>query len=126
MYVKPSYTTEQKAELLKEWYRAELKEVLAELLPKWEKILGVRANEVKVQTMRTKWGSCNTDKGNLLFNIELAKKPYDCIEYVVVHELAHLLERTHNDNFIAYLDKYLPNWKHLKEELNSLPVGQVG
>lgn len=126
MYVKPSYTTEQKAELLKEWYRSELKKVLAELLPKWEKILGVQANEVKVQTMRTKWGSCNTEKGNLLFNIELAKKPYDCIEYVVVHELAHLLERTHNDNFIAYLDKYLPNWKHLKEELNGLPVGEVG
>lgn len=123
MYVKPGYTVEQKAELLKEWYRSELKKVLAELLPKWEKILGVQANEVKVQTMRTKWGSCNTEKGNLLFNIELAKKPYDCIEYVVVHELAHLLERTHNDNFIAYLDKYLPNWKHLKEELNSLPVG---
>lgn len=123
MYVKPSYITEQKAELLKEWYRSELKKVLSELLPKWEKILGVQANEVKVQTMRTKWGSCNTEKGNLLFNIELAKKPYDCIEYVVVHELAHLLERTHNDNFIAYLDKYLPNWKHLKEELNSLPVG---
>lgn len=125
MYVKPGYTTEQKAELLKEWYRAELKKVLAELLPKWEKTLGVQANEVKVQTMRTKWGSCNTEKGNLLFNIELAKKPYDCIEYVVVHELSHLLERTHNDNFIAYLDKYLPNWKHLKEELNSLPVGEV-
>lgn len=126
MFVKPGFTMEKKADLLKEWYRMQLKTVLAELLPKWEKILGVQSNHVKVQTMRTKWGSCSTDKGNLLFNIELAKKPYDCIEYVVVHELAHLLERTHNDNFIAYLDKYLPNWKHLKEELNRLPVGEVG
>lgn len=122
MYVNETFTVEQKQQLLKEWYRVQLKKVLAELIPKWEVLLNVNTNNVKVQTLRTKWGSCNPDNGNFLFNIELAKKPYECIEYVVVHELLHLIERTHNDNFKAYLDKYLPNWKQLKDELNALPV----
>jgi predicted metal-dependent hydrolase len=103
---------------MKEWYRGKLKDILSELVPKWETILNVKANQVKVHTMRTKWGSCNTDNGNVLFNIELAKKPIECIEYVVVHELIHLKERKHNDLFIAYLDKFLPQWKYIKEQLN--------
>lgn len=117
-YIKEDYSTEQRGELMKEWYRDRLKEILSELVPKWEAILNVKANQVKVQTMRTKWGSCNTDNRNVLFNIELAKKPIECIEYVVVHELLHLIERKHNDLFRAYLDKYLPNWKGFKELLN--------
>jgi predicted metal-dependent hydrolase len=119
LYVKPGYTTVQKAEVLKEWYRAQLKQVLAELVPKWEDILGVKASEVTVHAMKTKWGSCNTDKKKVLFNLELAKKPTECIEYVVVHELLHLIERKHNDLFKAYLDKYLPNWVHIKALLNT-------
>ena len=85
LYVKENYTTEQKADLMKEWQRSELKRILFELVPKWEKLLGVKSNLIKVRTMRTKWGSCNTDNKNILFNIELAKKPIECIEYVVVH-----------------------------------------
>jgi hypothetical protein len=73
--------------------------------------------------MRTKWGSCNTEKGNIILNLELAQKPIACIEYVVAHELVHLIERHHNDNFKAHLDNYIPNWKELKKELNLLPVG---
>ena len=118
MFIKEGYRTEQRAALMKEWYRTKLKEILAELIPKWEAILNVKANQVKVQTMKTKWGSCNTNNKNIMFNIELVKKPYECIEYVVVHELLHLLERNHNDLFRAYLDKFLPNWRHLKEQLN--------
>jgi predicted metal-dependent hydrolase len=118
LYVKENYSTEQRAELMKEWYRVRLKEILSEFVPKWEAILNVKTNQVKVQTMRTKWGSCNTDNRNVLFNIELAKKPIECIEYVVVHELLHLIERKHSDLFRAYLDKYLPNWKSIKEQLN--------
>ena len=72
--------------------------------------------------MRTKWGSCNTENESLLFNLELVKKPNVCIEYVVAHELVHLIERNHNDNFRAHLDKYLPNWRVLKTELNLLPT----
>lgn len=119
LYVKAGASTEQKAALLKAWYRTQLKSILAELVPKWEAVLGVKAREVKVHTMKTKWGSCNTDSGKILFNIELAKKPIECIEYVVVHELLHLIERKHNDLFKAYLDKYLPNWVQVKAMLNT-------
>jgi predicted metal-dependent hydrolase len=118
MFIKEGCKTEQRAALMKEWYRTKLKEILAELIPKWEAILNVKANQVKVQTMKTKWGSCNTNNKNIMFNVELVKKPYECVEYVVVHELLHLLERNHNDLFRAYLDKFLPNWRHLKEQLN--------
>jgi predicted metal-dependent hydrolase len=90
------------------------------LIPKWEATLGVKVNNVKVQTMKTKWGSCNTDNKNVLFNIELAKKPFECIEYVVVHELLHLIERTHSDYFRALLDKHMPNWRQYKGQLNEL------
>lgn len=117
--VKVNYSIEQKADLMKEWYRAELKSILIELVPKWEKLLGVKSNLIKVRSMKTKWGSCNTDNKNILFNLELAKKPIECIEYVVVHELLHLLERKHSDLFKAYLDKYVPNWKFIKEILNA-------
>jgi predicted metal-dependent hydrolase len=118
LYVKEGFTTEQKAELIKEWYREQLKGILAELTPKWEAILHVKANQIKVQSMKTKWGSCNTENKNVLFNIELVKKPIECIEYVVVHELLHLIERNHNVVFKAYLDKYLPGWSSIKAQLN--------
>jgi predicted metal-dependent hydrolase len=118
LYVRENFSTEQRAKLMKEWYRLKLKEIVSELVPKWEIILNVRANRVKVQSMKTKWGSCNTENRNILFNIELAKKPIECIEYVVVHELLHLIERKHNDLFRTYLDKYLPNWKLHKDTLN--------
>ena len=87
-------------------------------MPKWEKLLGVKANLIKVRTMRTKWGSCNTENKNILFNIELAKKPIECVEYVVVHELLHLIVRNHNDIFTAYLNKHISNWKFIRENLN--------
>ena len=118
LYVKENYTTEQKADLMKEWRCSELKRILFELVPKWEKLLGVKSNLIKVRTMRTKWGSCNTDNKNILFNIELAKKPIECIEYVVVHELLHLIVRNHNDIFTALLNKHIPNWKFIRESLN--------
>lgn len=118
LYVKEEYTIEQRANLMKEWYRNQLKAVLLELIPKWEGILKVKANKITVQTMKTKWGSCNTNNGNILFNIELAKKPMECIEYVVVHELLHLIERKHSDVFKAYLDKYIPMWQQIKTQLN--------
>lgn len=122
LFVRETTTVEQKATLIKEWYRLELKSLLDELIPKWEKILNVKCANYTVKSMKTKWGSCNTEKANLLFNLELAKKPIPCIEYVVAHELVHLLERKHSDIFKAYLDKHIPNWKKLKDELNTLVV----
>ena len=122
LYVKENYSAEQRAELMKEWYRKKLKDILSELVPKWERTLNVKANRIKTHAMKTKWGSCNTENGTILFNIELAKKPIECIEYVVVHELLHLKERNHNDIFIAYLERHLPNWKHLKAQLNGQTI----
>jgi predicted metal-dependent hydrolase len=122
LFVRESSTVEQKANLMKEWHRSELKNIMDELIPKWEAILGVTAVRFAIKSMKTKWGSCNTDNKTLLFNLELAKKPYSCIEYVVAHELVHLIERHHNDNFKAILDKHLPNWKGVKQELNTLIV----
>lgn len=122
LFVRESSTVEQKANLMKEWHRAELKNILEELIPKWEAILGVTAVRFAIKSMKTKWGSCNTENKTLLFNLELAKKPHSCIEYVVAHELVHLIERHHNDKFKAILDKYLPNWKGVKQELNTLIV----
>ena len=122
LFVRESSTVEQKANLMKEWHRSKLKSVLDELIPKWEAILGVTTVRFAIKSMKTKWGSCNTENKTLLFNLELAKKPHSCIEYVVAHELVHLIERHHNDNFKAILDKYLPNWKGIKQELNTLIV----
>ena len=122
LFVRETSTVEQKAFLMKEWYRSELKTLLDELVPKWEKILKVKANNINVKSMKTKWGSCNTEKGNILFNLELAKKPIACIEYVVAHELVHLIERLHNDNFKAHLDRHIPNWKGLKAILNEMTL----
>jgi predicted metal-dependent hydrolase len=118
LFVTKEHSTDQRAALLKEWYRDRLKDILLELVPKWEAILDVKANQVKVKAMKTKWGSCNTQNGNILFNIELAKKPLECIEYVVVHELLHLIERKHSELFMAYLDKHVPNWVGIKAKLN--------
>lgn len=122
LYVIPETTTEQKADLMKTWYRKQLRQVLQELVPKWERLLGVQATEVRISTMRTKWGSCSSASGRIRLNPELAKKPLDAIEYVVAHELIHLIERHHNDIFVAHLDTHLPRWKQIREELNALPI----
>ena len=95
-----------------------MKDIVLCLLNKWQRILGVQAEAWGVRKMKTKWGSCNTTSDRVLLNLELAKKPLQCIEYVVVHELIHLLEHKHNDRFIALMDKHLPNWRQYRDELN--------
>jgi len=121
LYVRPDATVEKREEILDEWYREELRAIAAEMIAKWEKVIGVEANSFGIRKMKTKWGSCNTDTKRILLNLELAKKPLECIEYIVVHELVHLLERSHNQVFVAYMDKFLPKWRHYREELNKLP-----
>lgn len=122
MYVHVETTFENKKALMDEWRRNELKAITATLVKKWEKTLSVSANAFGVRKMTTKWGSCNEQTKRIWFNLKLSKKPIEFIEYVVAHELVHLLERKHNDKFIGYLNKHLPNWRHLKEELNKLPI----
>lgn len=122
LQVKPGTPSEKKAILLKEWYRKELKAVIPALIAKWENILGVQVNYWGVKHMRTKWGTCNPDKKGIWINLELAKKPLKCLEYIIIHELIHLKERHHNKNFIQLLNQHLPGWKTVRKELNELPV----
>ena len=122
LYIRENTSLVKRGEILREWYRKELKELLPLYIAKWEEILNVKANGWEVKQMRTKWGSCNTRTRRLLFNLELMKKPLLCIEYIVVHELAHLLERNHNERYKMILNAYFPQWKKFKEELNDFIV----
>ena len=104
--------------MLQDFYRAELKRLVPELLEKWQPKLGVAARAWGIKRMKTKWGTCSIEARRIWLNLELAKKPVQCLEYILVHELAHLHERHHNDRFTALLDQHLPSWRLLREELN--------
>ncbi len=125
LQVKPDTNAEQRQILLQEWYRAQLKALVPHYIAKWEKIMGVQVSEFGIKKMKTKWGTCNTAAKRIWINLELAKKPLECLEYIVVHEMVHLLERSHNARFIAYMNQFLPQWRNLKEELNRLPVSHL-
>jgi hypothetical protein len=125
LHIKPNTSTAKRHEILTEWHRSELKKSIPPLIEKWEKILNVKVNEWYVKQMKTKWGSCNIEKKRIWLNLELAKKPEHCLEYIIVHEMVHLLERHHNDRFLYFMDTYLPNWRKLKDELNKLPVSHA-
>lgn len=120
--VKPDSTVQQRKRVMNNWYRSELKKVVPALINKWEKIIGVQSEDWGVRQMKTKWGTCNIEAKKIWLNLELVKKPMNSIEYIIAHELVHLLERNHNEIFVAYLDKHMPKWKTYKEELNRLPV----
>ncbi|MDF3822440.1 SprT family zinc-dependent metalloprotease [Leptospira sp. 96542] len=122
LQVRPGADAARCEEVLDAWYRQQLRDALPALLARWEPLLGVKASRVFVQRMKTKWGSCTPDSGYIRLNTDLAKKPPECLEYIVVHELVHLLEPTHNERFVALLDLHLPNWQHWRKRLNSLPV----
>lgn len=122
LYVSPNSTVENRRKVIEEFYRSELKIALDELLVEWQKRLQVKMNAYGIRKMKTKWGSCNTDAARTLFNLELAKKPYECLEYIVVHELVHLLIRTHNDEFKALMDLHVPDWKQRKVLLKDQPL----
>ncbi len=105
-----------------QWYREQIKAHVPQLISKWEPVLGVSVKRVFVQQMKTKWGSCNPHARTIRLNTELAKKPKECIEYIVVHEMIHLLEPTHNARFIALMDQFMPRWQYFRQRLNRLPV----
>lgn len=125
LHVKPNSTKEQRQYLMNEWYRAELKKIIPAIIARWEKKIGVQTEDWRVKHMKTKWGTCNIQKKSITINLELAKKPVHCLEYIIVHELIHLKERLHNDRFLTYMDKFMPRWKHYREELNKLPVSHI-
>ena len=125
LLIRPEATTAKRHEIMNEWYRKELKKLIPDIIENWEKQLGVKVSEWQVKHMKTKWGSCNIEKKRIWLNLELAKKPIQCLEFIIVHEMVHLLERHHNDKFLNYIDTYLPNWKQLRAELNKLPVSHA-
>lgn len=125
LYVRPGTRVEKRHEIMNEWYRVQLKILSPDYIGKWEKILDVKVCDWLIKKMKTKWGSCSVERKRIWLNLELAKKPERCLEYIIAHEMIHLLERHHNERFLYYMDKYLPNWRKLKTELNKLPVGHV-
>ncbi len=120
--VRPGTDEAAKEALVARWYREQTKGVVSELLAKWESILGVSVNRVFVQQMKTRWGSCNPRARTIRLNTELAKKPKECLEYIVVHETLHLIEPTHNVRFVAMMDRFVPKWHFWRQKLNRLPV----
>lgn len=120
LYVRENSTTEQREKVMSEWYRSFLKEQIPVIISKWEKEIGVKVDSWGVKLMKTKWGTCNIEAKRIWINLELAKKSPRCLEYIIVHEMIHLLERNHNDRFHAYMDMFMPNWKEIKAELNGM------
>ncbi len=120
--VRPGASTEKKEQTINEWYRQELRTLAIPIISKYESIMNVKVNDFGIKSMKTKWGTCNTDVGRIWINLELAKKPLQCIEYIIVHEMVHLLERSHNKRFQSLMNQFLPDWKHHKNILNQLPV----
>jgi len=120
LYVRPDSSTEQREHVMTEWYRRRMKERIPALIEKWQRIVGVQVDDWKVKQMKTKWGTCSREAKRIWLNLELAKKPALCLEYIIVHELAHLLERHHNERFIDLMDKFLPQWRFHQDELNQL------
>ncbi len=119
-YVPKHYTLEQRKSYYETWLRKELRKEFDILIPKWEKIIGVKVNEVKIKKMKTKWGSCNPNAKRIWINLELIKKPRECLEYIIVHEMIHFFEKRHNDRFKEYMGKYLSKWESYKNLLSDL------
>ena len=122
LHARPDTTARKRELALQRWYRQRLKALIPGLLEKWQTILGVEVADWGVKKMKTKWGACSVEGRRVWLNLELAKKTLHCIEYIIVHEMIHLLERKHNEIFISYMDKFLPKWRFYKEELNKSPL----
>lgn len=120
LYVRENTSKNLRERVMTEWYRNELRKLILQLIAKWEPIIGVKVEEFGIKKMKTRWGSCNPEAKRIWLNLELAKKSPACIEYVLVHEMVHILEKSHNEVFITYMDKFLPNWRAIKAELNGL------
>lgn len=123
LFVRPNTDSDQREIILLRWHREQLKTIIPPILEKWQSALKVQVADWGVKKMKTKWGSCNTVARRVWFNLELAKKPVHCIEYIVLHELVHLLERHHNEQFSKLMDSYMPQWRLCRDTLNSGVLG---
>ena len=118
LFVKADSTQEQRENVMTNWYRKNLKEQIPPLIVKRQKEIGLEDVKWEVKKMKTKWGTCNREAKRIWLNLELAKKPEHCLEYIIVHEMVHFLERNHTERFVAYMDKFMPEWQNYKQELN--------
>lgn len=116
--VRKESTAKQREAFVNEWYRALLKEKTEVYLPKWENITGLHCDSWQTKYMTTRWGTCNRETRKIWLNLQLAKKPIECLEYVILHELVHLKVRNHNKEFVAMMDNYMPYWRETKKKLN--------
>ena len=123
LQVRPGTDRAKKQAIVTQWYRDQIKGVAPSLIEKWETVIGVKVANLFVQQMKTRWGSCNSPARNIRLNSALAKKPRECVEYVLVHEMVHLLEPSHNQRFKSLMDRYMPLWRNHIDVLNRLPVG---
>lgn len=123
LFVREESDTAQRERVFQTWYRQQLKTLIPPLIVQWEAIVGVKVADWGVKRMKTKWGACNIKARRIWLNLELVKKPIKCLEYIIVHEMVHLLERHHNNRFTALMDMYLPQWCLYREEMNRAPLG---
>lgn len=117
LYVRRGTTSVKRLQLLDEWYRMQLKSRIPALLEWWQPRVQARVNEWRIKKMKTRWGTCNIVKKRIWLNLELAKKPEECLEYILVHEMVHLLERKHDEHFYAHMDRLLPRWRNIDKVL---------
>ncbi len=122
MTVPINTSCEKRRNLLTEWYRSELKKILPAIIKRCENKMNLHINDCKIRNMKTRWGSCNITKKSILINLQLVKKPLECLEYVMTHEFIHLIERNHTHKFRSLLDKYYPEWRSAKQILNEMPL----
>jgi predicted metal-dependent hydrolase len=123
------YTPEEtdggsRRKLLDQWYRQQLRMAIPDVIAKWEPVLGVTVSRWSIRRMKTKWGSCNRESHHIWFNVELAKKHPDCLEYIVVHEMTHYLERNHGERFSKLMDGFMSDWRARRDQLNAAPLAQ--
>lgn len=123
LLIRPSTSHERKQAILDGWYREKLKDVASTLIAKWEPLMEVEVERFFVRRMKTKWGSCRPESKSIRLNTDLAKKPPELLEYIIVHEMVHLLERKHNDRFTTLMDRFMPLWRNHRDELNRAPLG---
>ena len=125
LYISKKSSVKKRNLVFDKFYRKELEKIIPNLVKKWEKNVGVTANDIRVKKMKTRWGSCNIEDKRVWLNLELAKKPRRCIGYVLLHELIHLIERNHSEKFIDILESIMPNWISIKDELNMYPLSHA-
>ncbi|MBN1314560.1 MAG: M48 family metallopeptidase [Anaerolineales bacterium] len=122
LQIRPETGQDKRQEIVEAFYREQIRAEAPMMIAGWEKRMDVAVDRFYVQRMKTRWGSCNPEKHSIRLNTELAKKPRECLDYLIAHEMAHLLEPTHNTHFVALMDQFMPNWRDRRDQLNQLPV----